>query len=140
MFEHLRLSGFLGGNHWCCFVFCSCSKQIPILGKGFQVKSRSCDPHCLFSIKALSSPGVAYVESRPPGVPNGAYLLNALSCQQSCAANPWCLKFTWKRDTGGAQLRIMHTDAKTKASTDLSTFPTKTAFVAMVFQKGVEVR
>ena len=31
--------------------------------------------------------------------PDGLFLLNALSCQQSCAANPDCKKFTWKRDT-----------------------------------------
>ena len=31
--------------------------------------------------------------------PNGAYLVNAMLCQQSCATNPSCEKFTWKRDS-----------------------------------------
>ena len=31
--------------------------------------------------------------------PDGLFVINALSCQQSCAANPDCKKFTWKRDT-----------------------------------------
>ena len=31
--------------------------------------------------------------------PDGLYVINAISCQQSCAANPTCKKFTWKGDT-----------------------------------------
>ena len=31
--------------------------------------------------------------------PDGLFVINAMSCQQSCSANPYCKKFTWKRDT-----------------------------------------
>lgn len=49
---------------------------------------------------SCSERGKAYVTAdKISSGPDGLYVINAISCQQSCAANPTCKKFTWKGDT-----------------------------------------
>lgn len=49
---------------------------------------------------SCSEKGKAYVTAEKiRSGPDGLYVINAISCQQSCAANPSCKKFTWKGDT-----------------------------------------
>ncbi|CAK9088755.1 unnamed protein product [Durusdinium trenchii] len=43
--------------------------------------------------------GQAYEDAtaQAPALPNGAFLTDALQCQNSCASNPMCEHFTWRR-------------------------------------------
>lgn len=60
---------------------------------------------------SCSTPGIAYGEHPAAAAPNGAFLASAFACQTSCATNPMCKKFTWKRDGTDACWLIFDADA-----------------------------
>lgn len=53
---------------------------------------------------ATAGQGYKDAMAKPPAVPNGAFLTDALQCQASCASNPTCSHFTWFTDSHGCWL------------------------------------